>query len=241
MHWSLHQHSELWGGQESDFLIPIIDGTREAYDFGTWRGDLHWLPDEGVSLDELLRYVGFGVNSLYTNRAGGLRWMDQSPIYTLYLRDTKMLFPGAKFIHMLRDGRSVVHSMRNFVNPFVSPMGHEEAIQAWVEYTTAARAYGDSESAASMITVRYEDVVADTSTQIRRIHEFLEIPFEEASVEFIEARNPINSSFSGEVPAEKLTHRWASWDRRERELFSRIAGDLLVLTGYERDASWVAE
>jgi len=235
MQWSLRQHPDLWGGQESDYLVPLIKGARDAYDYGSVRGDLHWLSGQGVSWDEFLGHVGIGINSLYTNRSDGLIWVEQSPIYTLHLDDMKRLFPGARFVYMLRDGRSVVHSLRNFVNP----MDHEQATRTWMDYTTAAFVFAESTHGASLLTVRYEDVVADTTSAVRRIHEFLGIPFAGASVEFIEAKNPINSSFSGETSGEKVGPRWASWTKAERRSFADSAGELMATAAYEQDDAWV--
>ena len=237
MQWSLRQHPDLWGGQESDYLVPLIQGAREAFDYGSVRGDLHWLSGQGVSWDEFPEHIGIGINSLYTSRSGGLVWVEQSPIYTLHLDDMKRLFPGARFIYMLRDGRSVVHSLRNFVNP----MDHGQATQTWIDYTGAALAFAESSHGASLLTVRYEDVVADTTTAVHRIDDFLGLPFAEASVEFIESKNPINSSFSDETSDEKVGPRWASWTDAERRSFANAAGELMAIAGYESDSTWVGE
>ncbi len=236
MQWSLRQHPDLWGGQESDFFVPLIEGARAAYEFGTVRGDLHWLSGQHVSREEFVGRVGDGMNALYVSRSGGKRWVEQSPIYTLHLDTMVQMFPGARFIYMLRDGRSVVHSLRNFVHP----MSHDDATATWCAYTEAALAFADSASGSAMLTVRYEDVVSDTEAALRSIYDFLDIPYAEASADFISSRRPINSSFIDESSSqEKLGSRWSSWTAAERDSFAGSAGSLIIALGYEADASWV--
>lgn len=238
MQWSLRQHPDLWGGQESDFFVPLIEGARAAYGFGTVRGDLHWLSGQHVSWEEFVGRVGDGMNALYVSRSGGKRWVEQSPIYTLHLDTMVQMFPGARFIYMLRDGRSVVHSLRNFVHP----MSHDEAIATWIAYTEAALAFADSADGSAMLTVRYEDVVSDTEAELRSIYAFLDVPFAAASVDFITSRRPINSSFADESSSRaKLGPRWSSWTAAECESFAGSAGSLTIALGYEDDATWMGD
>jgi len=42
------------------------------------------------------------------------RWVDGTPEYSFYVNPLRKLFPGARFIHVVRDVRSVVRSMINF-------------------------------------------------------------------------------------------------------------------------------
>lgn len=235
MQWSLRQHPHLWGGQESDFLVPLVDALRDVHEYGSRREKLHWLSGQGISLDDFVGYVGLGVNAMYTDKAGGRRWVEQTPYYTLHLPMMLRLFPGAQFLFMLRDGRQVVHSLRNFV----VPMAHREACQTWRRYTEAGLAFSESEQADHVMTVRYDRVVADTQRELARVFEFLDEPFEHASVEFIRLKAPINSSFEGEASSDKIAPRWSTWTRAEREEFVEIAGDLLLDLGFAPDHGWV--
>jgi len=68
---SLARHSQMWLGPESDYIAPLACLAKELYTFGTQRGELHWLSNQGVTLDEFLEYIGLGINALYTNRPDG--------------------------------------------------------------------------------------------------------------------------------------------------------------------------
>lgn len=235
LQWALRQHPNLWGGPESDFLEPLVDHLHQVFDYGRTRERFHWLSGQSVSWDEFLRHVGVGVNSLYSSRSGGLRWVEQTPRYTTRLDDMVKLFPDVQFLFMVRDGRQVVESLRNFVDP----MQHAAACTVWRDSITAGLRFNRSPRADQMLFVSYADAVEHTETELRRVFEFLGEPFEPACVDFIRSRSPINSSFDDADNAQTTQPRWLGWSRVEREAFVEIAGDLLVELGFERDHQWV--
>ena len=72
-----------------------------------------------------LAHLGLGLNVLLTGTSDGRRWIDQTPANTLVVDRLAEMFPGARFLHILRDGRRVVHSMINFHRA----MGDPEAVE----------------------------------------------------------------------------------------------------------------
>jgi len=234
MQWALRQHPELWGGQESDFLIPLAEHLREVHAYGSKRGKLHWLSGQQVGEAEFFAYVGLGVNALYTQRAGGLRWVEQTPQYTLHMDDILALFPGALFIMMLRDGRDVVESLKNFVNP----VEHTEASRLWAHFVTAGLDFADGPHRERVHVVRYQDAVENTSVTMEKIFAFLGLAPCEESVSWITDRNPINSSFA-DGDRRSRVGRWHGWSRKQRRAFHEQAGEVLIRAGFEPDDAWV--
>lgn len=235
MLWSLRQHSKLWGGEESNYLVPLLEALQNVYEFGSTRGRFHWLSNQQVSKPEFLAHIGNGVNLLFMSRSGGRRWIDKTPQYTLHLDGVADMFPGAVFLFMLRDGREVVESLRHFVNP----MEHRKACHTWRQYTEAGLAFARASRGERLYTVRYPTIVEETEAEMRRISQFLEIEFESETAEFICARPPINSSFPDRSPTERRYPAWASWSKSERHLFHEIAGSLLIELGFETDPGWI--
>lgn len=113
---SLAHHSALWCSHESGLLFYLFrDGHAErAFSDAIGRVEGTWLGKENVSLPEFLRYAGLGLHALYMSRSGGKRWIEQTPINTTIAETLSGLFPGARFLHILRDSRRVVHSMIHF-------------------------------------------------------------------------------------------------------------------------------
>ena len=235
LQWALRQHPQLWGSEESDFLDPLIDALRNAWSFGRIREDFHWLYKENVSLEEFLRHAGYGINSLYTSRSNGLRWVETTPRYTLKLESLSAMFPGALFLFLVRDGRQVVDSLRNFVYP----QKHSKACRTWRQHTEAGINFANSPLGGRLLQIRFERLVADPAAEMDRIYDFLELTPSPGSVDFIAKRPPINSSFPEESSIQKLGPRWLSWTASERRTFNRLAGSLLIQLGFEQDDSWL--
>src|SRR5262249_8717023 len=111
---SLAKHTRLWtSSAESNFLYHLFGGGHLENAFQTAgsrpsRPHGTWLAKEGVAKSEFFRFVGLGLNALYASRSGGKRWIDHTPLYTLMVDTLSELFPGARFLHILRDGRRVV-------------------------------------------------------------------------------------------------------------------------------------
>ncbi len=227
MQWALRQHPRLWGGQESDFLIPLVRHLRESFEFGNQRGKLHWLSGQGVSWEEFLYHVGLGINSLYMSRSEGLRWVEQTPEYTLHLDDMIRLFPGAQFVFMVRDGREVVTSLRNFVNP----VEHRRACRIWHDFIQAGLDFKASQHGDQLLMVSYGDAVQKTEDELSRVYGFLGEAECEGSVEFIKAKEPINSSFSQNGESRERMG-WKHWSDEERAYFDDMCGPLMGELGF---------
>lgn len=235
MQWALRQHPDLWGGQESDFMVPLVEELRKIHEFGSQRGRLHWLSGQGVDTKEFLRFMGVGLNALYTDRAGGLRWVEQTPQYTLHMGDILELLPGAVFVMMLRDGRDVVESLKNFVNP----VEHVEASRIWKTFATEGLDFAGGELGDKVHVVRYEDAIEKTEETMAAVFDFLDLPASEDAVAWIRDRSPINSSFTGENRV--AVGRWVGWSPTERRQFADVAGSVLIRAGFESDDTWVTE
>jgi hypothetical protein len=160
-----------------------------------------------------------------------------------------ILFPEARVIHVIRDGRDVALSMRRASESWDPSMGvglpmswRAEAWRRQVENARACRELlGDR-----YLEVRYEDLKADVKGAAARLFEFSGIPYDSAVLDRI-AEGTKLSSYSDNVRASGFRGPGQSggWQRgfslRDAIGFSRAAGDLLVELGYERDKHWWRE
>lgn len=228
---SLAQHAELWLGEESDFLGPLIQRVRDVHAFGTQRGKYHWLSAQGVGYEELLRYIGMGVNALYTQRSGGLRWIEQTPQYTLYLPHIQCMFPGACFVHIVRDARDVVLSMirSGFDTAWASDF--EEACRTWVRFVETALDF-ESANPGRLLRVKHEDLIMEREAAFRRILGFLGLPYDPSAAELL-AQGRMNSSFGTD---EKARPRWKeTFSDRQKAYLLDVCGNLLHRFGYDTE------
>ncbi len=231
LHWSLLKHPAFWGSEESDFLIPLVNALRHSYDFGTRFGDHAWLVKERVDFDEFSAAIGKGIDTLFASRAGGRRWVDQTPAYTLIAEDLARMFPAARFLYIVRDGRKVVESMRRMWQ-----WDTEQAARQWVKHNTAALNL-EAAHPRRVKRIYYEKLITDPSDQLSKIFAFLGVDDYPAAKNLIVKKQPINATpgCEGESRWEKLKIRPAEWPAEERDIFQREAGEVMHLLGYRTD------
>ena len=183
--WSLAKHSQLWTSDESQILWDLFEGGRLGKNYRRRdHYDGSWLCKQRVRREEFLGYVGVGLNGLFTSRSNGKRWIDQTPLYVMLAHNLVDMFPGSFFIHILRDGRNVVHSMINVLTArFV---GHElpdvvknspkpawmtdfrDACRTWRRFVTVAMEL-QAAFPRRCLTVRNEQLLADPVQGFREI------------------------------------------------------------------------
>ncbi|MEW6441346.1 MAG: sulfotransferase [bacterium] len=230
---SLARHSRMWLGEESDFLLPLARRAREVHAFGTQRQKYHWLSAQGVTPDEFLRFIGIGMNALYTDRSGGRRWVEQTPQYTLDLPSIAAMFPGARFVHIVRDAGEVVLSMLHSGFEWPWAKDFEEACRTWVRFVEAALAF-EAERPDACLRVRLRDLSEDREQGFRRILDFLGLPYEPAGAELLAGRR-LNSSFKG---ADAERPRWQeAFSAGQKAFLAEVCGPLLVRLGLEGSAA----
>lgn len=112
----------------------------------------------------------------HLRRAGKPRFGDKTPPYIAIVPELLTLYPEARVINLVRDGRDVAIS-------FVDAHFHGRPYHADFEWTRALRhaeRWRASPHAARMLDVRYEDLVRTPEATVRRICDFLGEVFEPA-------------------------------------------------------------
>jgi hypothetical protein len=109
----------------------------------------------------------------YAALHGKPRWGDKTPYYVGEVDQVKRVFPEARIVNLVRDGRDVALSLMRV--PF-GPSNVWAAARQWraaVDAGDAAQArYGDD-----VLTIRYEDLVAEPERIVRRVCAFCEIGY----------------------------------------------------------------
>jgi len=118
---------------------------------------------------------------LYSSQQNKSRWGDKHPYYIKYLDQLFKLFPDAQVIHIIRDGRDAVASLKSMPwwknNSIYSMLNWQEAIsngkRAMLKY-----------SSNQFIEIRYEDIIEDHEKNIKILCDFLEEDFSPKMLEF---------------------------------------------------------
>jgi hypothetical protein len=123
-------------------------------------------------------------NSLYaeiTESKHKKIFIEQTPWYGQRIDILNELFPDAKYIHIIRDGRDVAISFAR------TPWWHNDIGQNLEKWHTEVRQIIDSSNQIlnpnQMLQVRYEDFVEQPEGELRRICDFLRVEFEDAMLD----------------------------------------------------------
>jgi hypothetical protein len=195
-----------------------------------------------------IKYANFvsGIFDLYAQREGKTLAGDKSPGYARKIEKLGKLWPTARFIHLIRDGRDVYLSMASWskgervVGRFPT-WSRDSAVATalWWRWTVKlARDGGQSLSEGLYREVRYESLVADPEQGCRSLCTFLGIPYDEAMLRFHEGRTrvkPGHSTKSQWLPPTSGLRDWSTqMPSDEVERFEAAAGDVLEDLGYSR-------
>jgi len=245
----LDSHRRLCCGPESSlFRRRAIDAGWLADRFGLPRDAVGALRDAaGSRADFIQSFAG-----LCMERAGKARWAEKTPRNIGRVGAVFRLFPAARFVHVLRDGRDVACSLRTHprhkvVDGQLVPTGIRRPIagcaRRWVRDIEGSRRWwGDPR----FLTLRYEDLVRDPRPVLERLMAFLGEDWDEAMLAHAAADSPFrdatrfaqNPEALGAVSTSALSRWQRDLDARDRRIFKRIAGPLLVELGYADDDGW---
>jgi len=118
----------------------------------------------------------------YAARFGKPRYGDKTPPYVYEMPRIRQLFPEARFVHLVRDGRDVALSMRE--SAWWGPKTLAETAAWWSNTILTARAHGSG--APDYLEVRFEDLVLQPEVSLRRMCEFIDLPWHAAMLRYHE-------------------------------------------------------
>lgn len=244
---ALGKHPDLWASKESYVLHQLYgQGRAERVWSHHWeRTNPNWLRAEEVDRAEFLAFLGLGMNALYSSRSGGLRWIDATPLNTSMVDEIAAMFPGAYFVHIIRDGRLVVRSMGGFLRMLERLWGSVPAAEVpdwmsdfssrcetWAGYVSTALEFERS-TPDRCVAVRNEDLLADPRAALAPILDFIGASANDGPADYL-AASRINSSFRGEDP--ELQDEVIDWPEEQRRTFAEVAGPVMIAAGYLTEA-----
>jgi hypothetical protein len=245
----LDSHRRICCGPESSlFRRRAVDPAWLADRFGFDRGEVRALYEAARSRPDFIERFA----ALCMRRAGKARWAEKTPRNIGRVAEIFRCFPDARFVHVLRDGRDVACSLRTHprhkvVEGKLVPTGVWRPIAAcarrWVRDIEGSRRWwGDPR----FLTLRYEDLVLEPRPALERLVAHVGEEWDAAMLAHAAAESPFrdatrfaqNPEALGAVSSGSLGRWQRDLDARDRRIFKRIAGPLLVELGYARDDGW---
>jgi hypothetical protein len=204
-----------------------------------------------IAPGELLPYRRFltGLLDLY-GKARGKRLVGiTTPHYLGNLPALHALWPAARFVHLIRDGRDVFLSVRGgewatrMASLFPSSVEEPVATAAawWEWHVRSARAGGGPLGPGLYCEVLYEALVERPAEECARLCAFLGVPYDASMLHFHEGRTRVEGGLDAKNAWLPITPGLRDWrvqmSAAEVERFEAVAGPLLDELGYPRATS----
>ena len=161
------QFHELWNLVRTQGVFELANDGQEVPLPDDWRACPR---DVGSVLNRVFGY--------FAEKEGKTRWCEKTPQYVQHIGRLAEVYPQAKFIHMIRDGRDSAASFNRRWKR--TP---ELTIFRWKKVIRDGRRQGELLGSDRYIEVHYEHLTTDTETWLRRICEFLQVDWNAAVLE----------------------------------------------------------
>jgi Sulfotransferase family len=244
----LDRHSQLAVPDETYFVPQLADRHLRRVDPDSFLDDVRRVVDWDLPLGEVRSRLQDGmpvgeaigtVYAAYAEQQGKPRWGDKTPMYMQNLHLLERLFPDARFVHLIRDGRDAALSFlampRGIVTEtWMHPDTPADFAAQWRTEVAAARRLG-RRVGSRYLEVRYEDLVDDVEAVLRRICAFAGLEYEPAMADYAG-----NVDVSAQPHQQRLKQPPTKGVRNWRDqmpaadvaAFECVAGDLLRQLGY---------
>jgi hypothetical protein len=248
----LDRSSQLAIPDESYFVPQLAARHRGPIDAASFLDDLRrirTLAEWGVDPEHVGERLRDGMRpgeaiaavfETYAADRGKERWGDKTPMYMQYLPLLEELFPRARYVHIVRDGRDVARSFLAMPEGIVTktwahPRSVPDFACEWRTEVEAAQQLAARVGPERYREVRYEALVAEPERELRAICAFAGVPYEPEMLRHTEdaaARRPHQQSLN-----RPLTPGIRDWRKEmspaDAAAFEEVAAELLEELGYD--------
>jgi hypothetical protein len=171
---------------------------------------------------------------------------NKTPAYVRSIPTFHALWPEARFVHIIRDGRDVCLSVLNWKKAERTAGRYasweEDPVSTtalwWERKVRKAREDGASLGPGLYHETLYEDLVDDPERECERLCGFLGVPYDDAMIRFHEGRERVEPGRGAKSAWLRVTSGLRDWRTQmcagDVERFEAAAGGLLGELGYER-------
>lgn len=201
-----------------------------------------WGIDPSEVFDEITRMGGCNLRdimarlySAYAARFNKEAWGDKTPSFFRMVPILARLFPEARFIHIVRDGRDLFLSWRK-----IEPSKKNISVVAleWMHKTESARDALNKTAPGRSIEIRYEDLVSEPGKTLQFVCAHCDMEYSDKMLSYWQSSNKFIGSHHSHLifrpVSTSSTGRWRSMlSAKETRLFECVAGTCLIRTNYQ--------
>ncbi|HEY1300071.1 MAG TPA: sulfotransferase [Stellaceae bacterium] len=223
---TLSAHPNITAGDELPFVNEITGTMQRTLNsplgYPEALAEL-WMGDRQSGLDELRDYYLERVRRIGLFDGGTPWFTDKMPLNETHLGLIALLFPQAPLIHVLRHPLDIVLSVfsNNLTHGFYCAFALETAARHYALILDLIEHYR-GQMTLRYLPVRYEDIVADQETSVRRMLDFIGEPFDRNCLDFHENRRYARTASYAQVTEPLYDASRYRWRHYREELAPAI-------------------
>lgn len=176
-------------------------------------------PSLAATIDALFAY--------HAAAAGKRRWGEKSPMNVLHMELLARSFPGAQFVHIVRDGRDAAQSFHRRFGYIPC-----ETVYRWKRVVREGVRQGQVLGPESYHQIRYEDLTAEPEKLMLQVCDFLHLPFDDRVMQ-ASMRMADPELLRAGARISQNSGKWARYfSATEVQSHERLAGKQLKAMGY---------
>ncbi len=194
-----------------------------------------------------MSYASFvsGVFDQYGKAQGKALVGNKTPDSARKIRTLHTLWPEARFVHMIRDGRDVALSFMNWSRvlqkkPGNFPTWKEDPVSTaalwWELNVRCGRKASEWLEPKLYYEIRYESLIANPAAECAALCDFLGLPYDDNMLRFYEGRNGSTPNKTADPAWRPITAGLRDWRTQmppaDVERFEAVVGGLLDELGY---------
>jgi len=247
----LNAHRNLCSGPEFK-IIPDIIPIYNLLKSEGYSGIMKSYHNEHSDINDIFANFLSGFFDNFQENNGNKRLVEKTPHNVYVMKELGEIFPNAKFIHIVRDGRDVASSLvkMNWFGANNEPVWYVKNIENASKYWIQSVLKGINDANDPILKgrvklVRYEDLITDPKKVLESVLEFIGEPWDDAVLEYNKVERgfePVESSTKqvSSTLYDSSKGRWRK-DFEIKDVLSFIkmgGGQLLYHLGYEKDLEW---
>ncbi len=197
-------------------------------------------PPRDLSHDEAYRWAIEVPYRAFAAAEKKSRWGDKTPYYIEWIDEIVAVWPNAKFVELVRDGRDVALSI------IPLPFGGNNVWVAGRDWANGIREglRAHRNHPENILTVRYEALVSEPEGEVRRICDFLDLEFHPEMLNINETpehkvvadQKEWFSKLWGGISTSSVGKWRKSMSPRDQNVFFEVAGKELLAHDYDAGA-----
>ena len=231
LHLMLDSHPDMVNPGECDFLFDQLadDGTLpDIKAFHEWLETNRFFLSMQLEIDPSLDFMAL-LNSFVQQMQQDKKTIVMN-VHRHFYRIPR-IFPEAKYIHLIRDGRDVARSCIGMGWAGSTYYG----IDIWQDAELAWDRLKETIQPSQYLEIKYEEMLEDVEAGLTQICQFAGLEYSPSMMDYA-----ANSSYS--LPDKSLSYQWKKkYSKRELSLVESKAGKLLADRGYELSGVCISE